>query len=100
MKVLIILVFGLAILNTGCHIEDCDDCYCTDNIVYRDIDYPPVPPTGLVSTTHDEYVKLSWNSNYETDIDGYNVYYALDENSDFESIKECVNKLGKEFGIS
>jgi hypothetical protein len=35
----------------------------------------PAAPTGLVATSLDEAVQLTWNPNTETDVDKYNVYY-------------------------
>jgi hypothetical protein len=35
----------------------------------------PAAPTGLVATSLDESVQLTWNPNTETDVVGYNTYY-------------------------
>jgi hypothetical protein len=80
MKILLAFALSLVLLTAGCHN---DDCYCPDNIVYMDSDTPPVPPTGLRSITHDEYVILRWNANFEDDVKGYNIYYTLVRNGDF-----------------
>lgn len=37
---------------------------------------PPSPPTGIIAINGDNRVDLSWYSNRETDVAGYNVYYA------------------------
>jgi hypothetical protein len=40
---------------------------------------PPTAPTGLRSTTGDDFVTLTWHSNREADLDAYNVYYSFDD---------------------
>jgi hypothetical protein len=57
------VVFGLAIiLLNGCvHLVEPDRI-------------PPSPPTGLATSTGDNFVELFWNRNPERDIAGYNVF--------------------------
>jgi Tol biopolymer transport system component/fibronectin type 3 domain-containing protein len=42
--------------------------------VYVLYDEPPAPPTGLAMNVNGYEVSLSWNSNTENDLAGYNVY--------------------------
>ena len=37
-------------------------------------DVPPAVPTGLKTTNMNSGIVLSWNSNTESDLQGYNVY--------------------------
>ncbi len=39
----------------------------------------PSVPTGLRSTTGDGFVSLTWNSNRESDLEAYNIYYSFDD---------------------
>ncbi|MCK4723477.1 MAG: hypothetical protein KAT75_09235, partial [Dehalococcoidia bacterium] len=45
-----------------------------DDIVITTDTIPPAAPTGLVATSGNEEISLTWNSNNETDLWGYNVY--------------------------
>ncbi len=50
---------------------------CGVNDPYRSVDNtPPSVPTGITVLNGDNRVDLSWNSNYERDVAGYNVYYS------------------------
>lgn len=71
--VLIGLIFGL-----GCD-DDCwdDDCYKHDS-------RPPAVPTGFYSVTDDEQVRLYWDHNHESDLDGYRIYWNDEPSGWFE----------------
>jgi hypothetical protein len=49
---------------------------CGVNDPYNDYT-PPSPPSGLRVLNGDNRVDLSWNSNRESDLAGYNVYYSF-----------------------
>ncbi len=69
MKTRIILLGFLAALTfTACNIH-LNDSYNLDTT-------PPTPPTGIIAINGDNQVTLSWYSNPERDVAGYNVYYA------------------------
>jgi hypothetical protein len=38
--------------------------------------YPPLPPTGVVTETGDDFIEIFWNDNPEYDLAGYRVYVA------------------------
>jgi hypothetical protein len=75
------LLLGIfALFLGGCEI---DDCYFTD--CYYETDYrAPAVPSGLSYLNGDGEVHLFWNSNYDSDLAGYNVYYAYDYNGRYE----------------
>lgn len=64
----LILIIGLA----GCH------DHRRDHVIVDPVyDYvPPLPPTGIVSTSLDNAVRLDWRPNQEPDLAGYNIYVA------------------------
>jgi hypothetical protein len=47
---------------------------------------PPAPPTGITVLNGDNRVDLAWNSNYEGDLAGYNVYYSDSYNGKYTLI--------------
>ena len=64
----LILAFSLG----ACEINDpWDDHYMPD---YQ----PPDPPMGIVAYNGDNRVDISWDNNRESDLAGYNIYYAYD----------------------
>jgi hypothetical protein len=79
MKTKILLIsFLAAITFTACrvHINDSYDLDVT----------PPSPPTGIIALNGDNTVDLSWYANRETDVAGYNVYYAYSYNGKYTLI--------------
>lgn len=46
----------------------------------------PAPPTGITVLNGDNRVDISWNPNYENDVAGYNIYYALSYNGKYTLI--------------
>ncbi len=70
----IILVGLAAFLLIGCSEED-----------YYD-NTPPSPPTNVKTYLGDNEVELSWSQNPESDVAGYNVYFAYDYWGKYELI--------------
>ncbi len=48
-------------------------------------EFPPAPPTGLNFILGGKTIELTWTRNTETDLKGYRVYRAF-ENNNFERI--------------
>lgn len=59
---------------------------------------PPSAPTGLVVQNGDNQVTLSWNSNTEHDVQGYNVYYAYDYYGKYTLIGSTTNNKYTDYG--
>jgi hypothetical protein len=60
---------------------------CGVNDSFNQIDNtPPAPPTGITVVNGDNRVDLTWNNNYESDLAGYNVYYAYSYNGKYTLI--------------
>ena len=79
MKTKILLTGFLATITfTACRVH-IDDPYYLDTI-------PPSPPTGIVAINGDNRVDLSWYANRESDVAGYNVYYAYSYNGKYTLI--------------
>ena len=69
MKTKILLLSLLTALTfTACRVH-------VNDAIYLDTT-PPAPPTGIVAINGDNSVDLSWYPNRESDVAGYNVYYA------------------------
>ncbi len=60
---IVALAAGLAL--TGCHQHGIEPDY-----------QPPLPPTGLWTSTGDNFIELFWKDNYESDLAGYNVFVS------------------------
>ena len=52
---------------------------------------PPSPPTGLKVLNGDNVVDISWNYNHESDVAGYNVYYAYSYDGKYSLIGSTEN---------
>lgn len=52
---------------------------------------PPSPPTGVQVINGDNTVEITWNKNPESDIAGYNIYYALSYNGKYTLIGTTKN---------
>jgi thermitase len=48
--------------------------------------YHPEPPLGLIASPGVDWVDLSWNSNLENDIAGYNVYRSLTSGGSYAKV--------------
>lgn len=76
--ILPIALFSLAILFTSCDVNDTD---------YN----PPNPPTGIEVLNGDSRVDITWNSNRESDLAGYNVYYSYTYDGKYTLIGSTKN---------
>jgi hypothetical protein len=65
---ILLLSFLTALTFTACRVHINDPSYLDTT--------PPAPPTGIVAINGDNQVDLSWYPNRESDVAGYNVYYA------------------------
>jgi hypothetical protein len=77
---LLLAVFGLLALvmsSTGCDDDDVDVVDVT----------PPAIPAGVSSITADEEIILYWIPNRELDLDGYRIWWSVD-NLDFELLDD------------
>ncbi len=73
MKTTLFLLIPAALLFAGCE------------HVYAPM-APPSAPTGLYTSTGDNFIELFWNSNPEHDVAGYNVYVSSSYNGRYELI--------------
>jgi hypothetical protein len=70
-----LLVAATLLFGTGCQ------------HLFHEPDYEaPSAPTGLRTSTGDNFIELFWNSNREPDVDGYNVYVASSYNGRYTLI--------------
>lgn len=76
--ILPIALFSFAILFTSCDVNDTD---------YN----PPNPPTGIEVLNGDSRVDITWNSNRESDLAGYNVYYSYTYDGKYTLIGSTEN---------
>ncbi len=51
---------------------------------------PPSAPNNVKATALNDTVKLKWDENLESDLDGYNVYRSKTENGTFEKINTAL----------
>ena len=58
---------------------------CNQSSVHPDLT-PPSAPTGLRTSTGDNFIDLSWNRNAESDVAGYNVWVGESYNGRYELI--------------
>ncbi len=61
---------------------------------------PPSAPTGLKVINGDNRVDLSWNSNPERDLAGYNVYYSYTYDGKYTLIGSTHNNYYTDFGAN
>lgn len=59
---------------------------------------PPAPPTGLYVLNGDNRVDLSWNSNRDYDLAGYNVYYSDSYNGAYTLLASTQNNYYVDYG--
>lgn len=70
-----LLFTSLLFISSGCHPE------------FFGADYEaPDPPTGLYTSTGDNFIELYWDRNREPDVAGYNVYVSSSYNGRYELI--------------
>lgn len=72
-SIMVVMVFGM-VLFAGC-----------ERIVAPDM-IPPSPPTGLYTSTGDNFIELFWNRNPEGDVAGYNVFVSSRYDGRYELI--------------
>ncbi len=87
-QLLVLTIISLMFL-IGCE-NDCweDDC---DPHGPSPVDHPPAVPTGFYSVTGDGEVRLYWDHNQESDLDGYNVYWNDQAHGWFEFMSFTKN---------
>jgi hypothetical protein len=91
-----ILLYSVTLLSVLL-LSACDHRHNRDN--YDNIDNtPPSPPVGLVVTNGDNSVDLSWNQNYEHDVEGYNVYSSYDYYGKYSLIGSTRNNYYTDYG--
>jgi hypothetical protein len=73
MKTTLILIFPAVLFLTGC--EHINDPY-----------EPPSAPTGLRTSTGDNFIELFWNPNPERDIAGYTIYVSSSYNGRYTQV--------------
>ncbi|OQY28201.1 MAG: hypothetical protein B6244_08075 [Candidatus Cloacimonetes bacterium 4572_55] len=78
----ILLLLIAVVLVMGCD-DDCWDDDCDDEYYDR---YPPDMPTGFYSVTGDQEVRLYWDHNHESDLDGYKLYWNDEPYGNFELV--------------
>lgn len=61
---------------------------------------PPSAPTGVQVINGDNTVEISWNKNPESDVAGYNVYYALSYNGKYTLIGTTTNNYYDDNGAT
>jgi fibronectin type 3 domain-containing protein len=74
MKAIAPIVIVASLLFTGC-----------ERILLPD-QLPPGPPTGLWTSTGDNFIELFWDTNPERDIAGYNVFVSSSYDGRYELI--------------
>jgi len=71
---------------------------CDERLTFIDLT-PPAPPQGLYTTTGDNVVGVSWVSNTEHDLAGYNVYVSEDPAGRFELIATTRQNYFADIGV-
>ena len=86
-KILLSTLFGGIIFLTGC--DKVNNYYDTT---------PPAPPKNISSVTGDNRVDIFWDYNTESDVAGYNVYYAFSYNGKYTLIGSTQNDSYVDYG--
>lgn len=89
-----ILVLSV-LLFSGLFIGGCDE----SNFGYEPDYTPPRIPSGLTVMNGDRLVELFWNDNYESDLNGYNVYASTSYNGRYELIGSTRNSYFLDDGV-
>ena len=58
---------------------------CTQGFLEADIT-PPAPPSGLRTSTGDNFIEVFWNENRESDVAGYNIFVSTSPNGRYQLI--------------
>jgi len=72
-------------LNDDCIINAYEFAIMAENWLIADTT-APLAPTGLLATSGDATVSLDWDDNYESDVNGYNVYRSTTSGSSYSKL--------------
>lgn len=84
----VVLIVGILAVIAGC---DEDENYYYDNT-------PPNPPINISTVTGDNRVDISWERNRESDLAGYNVYYAYSYDGEYTLIDNTEDNYFIDYG--
>ena len=88
-KISVVLFIAFALNSCDIH----DPYYYYDN-------QPPLPPSGIVVFNGDNRVDISWISNREDDVAGYNIYYGYSYDGKYTMIGSAYDNYFVDYGAA